>query len=72
MTLLEISKEYEQAAEQLRQRIALLRRQLRQARQDPLLAWQLERRIGALRDIQRDVNETARITAHYYDREDRP
>ena len=72
MTLLELSKEYTQTAEQLRQRIAQLRRQLRQTRRDTPQAWQLERRIGVLQDMQKEVNRVAWLTAHYYDREDRP
>lgn len=67
MTLMEISKSYEQAAEPLRQRLSQLRRLLDQA-EDPEEIWHIKRRIAELTPMLTQMNELAELTARYYER----
>ena len=67
MTLTELSVSYEESARLLRERLKLLRQQLRQTR-DPEQRWQLKRRIAELTPLLTEMNELAELTAHYYDR----
>ena len=67
MTLMEISKSYEQAAEPLRQRLSQLRRLLDQA-EDPEEIWHIKRRIAELTPMLTEMNELAELTARYYER----
>lgn len=67
MTLQEISKDYEHAAQLLQSRIHLLRQQMAQT-QDPEEAWNLRRRIAELTPMLTQMNELTQLTAHYYDR----
>ena len=67
MTLLELSRCYEEAAVPLRNRL----RELRQAQavsDDPEEIWHIKRRIGELTPMLTQMNELADLTAHYYDR----
>lgn len=68
MTLKEISRGYRAAADLLRERLCLLRRQLREA-DDPEQRWQLRRRIAELTPVLTQMNELADLTEHYYDKE---
>ena len=67
MSLQQLSPAYRQAADLLRDRIRLLRQQLRQET-DPDRIWQLKLRINALRPMLVEMNELAELTEHYYDR----
>lgn len=67
MTLREMSKDYRAAAVPLRQRLAQLRRELKNA-EDPEEVWHLKRRIAALTPMLTEMNELADLTAHYYER----
>lgn len=67
MTLKQLSREYRQAAQLLRDRLRTLRRQLEQA-EDPEQIWQLKYRIAQLTPMLTEMNELAELTAHYYDR----
>ena len=67
MTLREMSKDYRAAAVPLRQRLAQLRRELKNT-EDPEEVWHLKRRIAALTPMLTEMNELADLTAHYYDR----
>lgn len=67
MTLLELSKCYEDSAALLRQRLRLLR-QLLAAETDPEEIFHLKRRIRELTPLLTEMNELAELTAHYYDR----
>ena len=67
MTLAELSRSYEAAAEPLRQRLKELRRQLEQA-EDPEEIWHLKRRIHELTPMLTEMNELAELTARYYER----
>ena len=67
MTLQEMSKGYRAAAIPLRKRLALLRRELKQAR-DPEEIWHLKRRIAVLTPMLTEMNELAELTARYYER----
>lgn len=67
MTLREMSKDYQAAAIPLRQRLAQLRRELKNA-EDPEEVWHLKRRIAALTPMLTEMNELADLTAHYYER----
>lgn len=67
MTLAQLSACYEAAAVPLRERLRLLRRELKQAR-DPEEIWHLKRRIAELTPMLTEMNELAELTAHYYDR----
>ena len=67
MTLAELSKSYEAAAEPLRQRLKELRQQLEQA-EDPEEIWHIKRRIQELSPMLTEMNELAELTARYYER----
>ena len=67
MTLQQISRDYENAAVLLRQRLRLLRQMLA-ATEDPEEIWHLKRRIAELTPMLTQMNELAELTAHYYDR----
>lgn len=67
MTLLELSKCYEESAALLRQRLRLLR-QLLAVETDPEEIFHLKRRIRELSPMLTQMNELAELTAHYYDR----
>ena len=67
MTLLELSRCYEEAAELLRARLRQLRQLLAQT-QDPEEIFHLKRRIQELAPMLTQMNELAELTAHYYDR----
>ena len=67
MTLKEMSKDYRAAAIPLRQRLAQLRRELKNA-EDSEEVWHLKRRIAALTPMLTEMNELADLTAHYYER----
>ena len=67
MTLLEISRCYEEAAVPLRARLKQLRQALAAA-EDPEEIWHIKRRIAELTPMLTQMNELAELTAHYYDR----
>jgi hypothetical protein len=67
MTLVELSRCYEEAAVPIRARLRQLRAELAEA-EDPEQIWQLKRRIAELSPILTQMNELAELTAHYYDR----
>ena len=67
MTLREMSKDYRAAAVPLRQRLAQLRRELKNT-ETPEEVWHLKRRIAALTPMLTEMNELADLTAHYYER----
>ena len=67
MTMTELSRSYEEAAQLLRNRLRYLR-QVLAASQDPEEIWHIKRRIAELTPILTQMNELAELTAHYYDR----
>ncbi len=67
MTLKQMSREYAAAAEPLRARLRLLRRELART-EDPETIWWLKRRIRELTPMLTQVNKLAELTAHYYER----
>ena len=67
MTLLELSRCYEEAAVPLRNRLRELRQALAVS-DDPEEIWHIKRRIGELTPMLTQMNELADLTAHYYDR----
>ena len=67
MTLQELSKGYEESANLLRNRLRLLRKQLRAA-EDEEERLRLQRKIRQLEPILTEMNALAELTAHYYDR----
>ena len=67
MTLVQLSRAYEESARLLKDRMRLLRQQLHQT-DDPDEKWHLQRRIAELTPILTQMNELAELTAHYYDR----
>ena len=67
MTLREISREYEASAALLRRRLKQLRQEL-SAAQDPEQRWHLQRRIAVLTPMLTQMNELAELTARYYER----
>jgi hypothetical protein len=67
VTLREMSDTYRAAAIPLRQRLAWLRRELKQAA-DPEEIWHLKRRIAKLTPMLTEMNELAELTARYYER----
>ena len=69
MTLKQISRDYEEAAALLRQRLRLLRQKLAEA-EDPEDIWHLKRRIAELTPILTQMNELKELTERYYDRGD--
>lgn len=66
MTLVELSRSYEEAAALLRGRLHYLRQTLAASR-DPEEIWHIKRRIAELTPILTQMNELAELTAHYYD-----
>ena len=67
MTLAEMSRDYEHAAQLLRQRLKELRA-LGAAEEDPEKLWHLQRRIAELTPMLTQMNELAELTARYYER----
>lgn len=67
MTLLEISRGYEEAAVPLRARLRELRQMLAKAT-DPEEIWHIKRRIAELTPMLTEMNELAELTARYYER----
>ena len=67
MTLQELSRCYEEAAQPLRSRLKLLRQMLQQT-EDPEEIWHIKRRIAELTPMLTQMNELADLTAHYYER----
>ena len=68
MTLREISGQYRQSAQLLRQRLRILRQQ-EKAASDPdeknRIGWQARR----MAEMLTQMNELAELTAHYYEKE---
>jgi len=67
MTLAELSKDYEYAAQLLRERLKYLRQELAKA-EEPEEIWHLKRRIAELTPMLTQMNELAELTQHYYER----
>lgn len=67
MTLLELSRCYEEAAVPLRARLRQLRLEL-STTDNPEQIWRLKRRIAELTPMLTQMNELSELTAHYYDR----
>ena len=67
MTLAELSKDYEAAADLLRVRLHQLRVMLRQS-EDAQERFRIKRRIHELTPILTQMRELAELTAHYYER----
>ena len=67
MTMTELSRSYEEAAELLRSRLRYLR-QILAVTGDPEEIWHIKHRIAELTPILTQMNELAELTAHYYDR----
>ena len=67
MTLLELSRCYEEAAVPLRDRLRFLRQAVA-ASTDADEIWHLKRRIAELTPMLTQMNELAELTARYYER----
>jgi hypothetical protein len=67
VTLRELSEDYRRSGELLRVRLRELRRAARDE-PDREARWHLQRRIAALSEMQRQVNELTILTARYYER----
>ena len=67
MTLQQISRDYENAAVLLRQRLRLLRQMLA-ATEESEEIWHLKRRIAELTPMLTQMNELKELTERYYDR----
>ena len=67
MTLTELSRCYEEAAQPLRARLRELRIMLARA-EDPEEIWHIKRRIAELTPMLTQMNELAELTARYYER----
>ena len=67
VTLAEMSREYAESAQLLRNRLRLLRQLLAQAT-DPEEIWHLKRRIAELTPMLTQMNELTELTARYYER----
>ena len=67
MTLRELSAQYEQSAQLLRERLSVLRRRKKAAQEADERFW-LDRRILALSQMLRQTSDLAELTAHYYER----
>lgn len=65
--LSELGKQYREAAEPIRKRLAELRAKLQQT-SDPEEAWHLKRRIGELTPILSEVNAMAECAERYYEK----
>ncbi len=66
MTILELSAVYRSSAVLLRERMRMLRLEMRQS-EDPSQAQILKRRIADLTPLYRECRETAAYLEHYYD-----
>ena len=67
MTLAELSKDYEYAAQLLRRRLRELRQELAVA-EDPEEIWHIKRRIAELTPMLTQMNELEELTRRYYER----
>ena len=67
MTLGEISRDYREAADLMRQRLADLRSRAR-CEEDPDKLWHIKREIADLTPVLTQLNELAELTEHYYDK----
>lgn len=67
MTLLEMSRDYEAAAELLRVRLRELRRAI-STETDPEALFRLRRRVAELSPMLTQMNQLAELTARYYER----
>ena len=67
MTLAEMSKDYEESARLLRQRLKRLRKLAAEA-EDSEALWHIQRRIAELTPMLTQMNELAELTARYYER----
>lgn len=67
MTLLELSRCYEESAVLLRRRLHELRRLLEQT-DDPEERWRIKRRIAELSPMLTQMNELSELTGRYYER----
>ena len=67
MKLAEMSKDYEESARLLRQRLKLLRK-LAAETEDSEALWHIQRRIAELTPMLTQMNELAELTARYYER----
>lgn len=67
MTLAEMSRDYEESARLLRQRLRELR-QLAAEAEDSETLWHIKRRIAELTPMLTQMNELAELTARYYER----
>ena len=67
MTMLELSRSYEESAVPLRRRLRELREAMARS-EDPEEIWHLKRRIGELTPMLTQMNELAELTARYYER----
>ena len=67
MTLKEMSGNYREAAQLLRERLHLLRQMQAQAT-DAEEIWHIQRRIAELTPMLTQMNELAELTEHYYER----
>ena len=69
MTMLQLSRMYDENAARLHRRLQELRGELKQV-SDPELRFALQRRIDALRPLWREARELSHYCRHYYDRRD--
>lgn len=67
MALNDLSADYQHSALLIKNRMAVLRRELKAAT-DPEDIWNLKRRIAELTPILTEMNELAELTARYYER----
>lgn len=67
MKLEELSAAYEESAQLLRDRLSLLRKAIRESK-DEEEKWHLQRRIAELTPILTQMNELAELTARYYEK----
>lgn len=67
MALDDLAAEYQHSAQLLRDRLALLRKELK-AEKDPAKVSKLKRRISELAPLLTEMNELAELTSHYYER----
>ncbi len=67
MKLIEMSREYQESARLLQDRLRLLRQELAKA-EDPEEIWHIKRRIAELTPMLTQMNELAELTARYYER----
>lgn len=67
MALENLSAEYRRSADLLKDRLALLRKELK-ATKDPEQVFQLKRRIAVLTPMLTEMNELAELTSRYYEK----